>query len=51
MKRPLMGFAMALTAGVAAGWAEISWSVCIVIAIGIIYILKQWTDSSNKYVF
>lgn len=51
MKRPLMGFAMALTAGVAAGWSEISWSVCIVIAIGIIYILKQWTDSSNKYVF
>lgn len=50
MKRPLMGFAMALTAGVAAGWSEISWSVWIVIAIGIIYILKQWTDSSNKYV-
>ena len=46
-----MGFAMALTAGVSAGWSEISWSVCIVIAIGIIYILKQWTDSSNKYVF
>ena len=49
MKRPLMGLSIALTAGIAAGWFDVSWYIWIAAAIGIIIILKYWTDSSYKY--
>ncbi len=49
MKRPLMGLSIALAAGIAVGWFDISWYLWIAAAIGIIIILKYWADSSYKY--
>ena len=49
MKRPLMGLSIALAAGIVAGWFDLSWYIWIAAAIGIIIILKYWTDSSYKY--